>query len=82
MNGWKKVGVIFSIIVVVGGTAMGYGELKQKAATSESQIEEIKEESKDIKEAIQENTLINVKQTAVLQHITETLTEIKDELKR
>ena len=48
-NFWKKVGIIFGIIVVFAGVVSGYTEVKIKASKNESEISEVKSDIKEIK---------------------------------
>ena len=79
-NGWKAFSIIAGLFITLGTVAAGYGELKEKAHTTEFTIKEVKVEVKENEEDIVDISLINVEQTIILKQISKSLDKLEKKL--
>lgn len=76
----KNIAIPIGLVVTLIGVAVGYGALQNKTENTKEVVVELKKTVETAKEEIDENEKIDLRQSIILENITEQLLKIDKKL--
>ncbi len=88
-NSMKYLGIIVTLALALGGGLIGYGQLQAKQEGNTEKVAEVKKELNKVEGDIKEQAVdidelenFSIKQTLIIERITDNLADLEEKLKK